>query len=55
MAVKVLAYTTAEEAYLVDREVAAMKAVQGKSNIVSLLSENSYAIDGVEKKFVVMR
>ncbi|KAL3157152.1 Ribosomal protein S6 kinase alpha-5 [Trebouxia sp. C0009 RCD-2024] len=55
VAVKVLSYATPQEVYLVDREVAAMKAVQGKPHLVTLLSEDIYAMDGTHKMYVVMR
>ncbi|KAL3157150.1 hypothetical protein ABBQ38_001391 [Trebouxia sp. C0009 RCD-2024] len=55
VAVKVLSYATPQEVYLVDREVAAMRAVQGKPHIVTLLSEDIYAVNGMHKMYVVMR
>ena len=55
VAVKVLPYATAQEVYLVDREVAAMAAVQSKPSLDTLLSEHCYADDGLRQKYVVMR
>ena len=56
VAVKVMPYASPEEVYVVNREISAMKAMEGKSHpLVSLLSEDSHAVDGVPKKVVVMR
>ena len=48
-------YAAREEVYVVKREIAAMKAMKGKSHVVRLLSEDTHDVDGVTKKFVVMR
>lgn len=55
VAVKVLPYAAPEEVYVVEREISAMRAMKGKSHLVTLLSEDTCAVDGMAKKFVVMR
>ena len=55
VAVKVMPYVAPEEVYQADREVATMKALQGKSHTVTLLSEDTFTVEGLQKKFVVMR
>ena len=56
VAVKVMPYAAPEEVNVVNREISAMKAMKGKSHpLVSVLSQDSHAVDGVPKKVVVMR
>ena len=56
VAVKVVPYAAPEEVDVVNREISAMKAMEGKSHpLVSLLPEDSHVVDGVPKKVVVMR
>lgn len=48
-------YVRPKDVYQADREAATMRAVQGKPHAMTLLSEDTYNVEGGRNKVLAMR